>query len=448
VGGSSAFQASAQDETGVVRFRFRLLPWQQKVRELRERRSLIVVNAGVYTGKTVFGGALLLEDMLGRPGATFWWVAGLKFQLDAWWETFQPNARMVGATTKSSPYLYARLPNGAKVYGVSAENVEVISAHHPVAIYGDEVAKWREQAWHLVRVRLLRQDTGKGLFMSSPRPNFWRELVRYGRRGKDDRWGLVTSTTIEAGLIPPSEIESLRRDLPEELFQQEIMARIMDGAGTVFRKVREAAIGAPETSAQPGKTYVIGYDPAKLRDFAVAVVRCENRIVLVERWQEAAYLAQVERVTELAERYNGAVVYIDAGGPGQPVYEQLRERSVTVQDVTFTNQGKEDMVNKLCLKFEKGDLVIPSAEYGEPYNTLVDELTAFERRRTSGGLHYTYSAPDGMHDDCVSALLLACGREENRLPVYFLTPESYEIKFGKPYPGRDGGNWQTILRTR
>ena len=320
----TSIQDKTQPQDQKVKIKFQLLPWQEKARKLRAKRSLVVINAGVHTGKTVWGACELLDDMLHNPGQTFWWVAGLKFQLDAMWETFATHARSMGARIRTHPYLFAQLPNGARVYGVSAENVEIISAHHPIAIYGDEVAKWREKAWSLVRIRLLNQGVGRGLFLSTPRPNFWREIVRWSRQGRDKRWGLVECSTYEAGLVPVKEIEALRRDLPEELFQQEIMARILEGTGMVFRKIREAATGTPE-EPQSGCTYVIGYDPAKLRDFAVAVVRCDNRIVRVERWEEMDYLVQADRIASLAKHYNDAMVYVDAGGPGQPIYELLQE---------------------------------------------------------------------------------------------------------------------------
>ena len=366
---------------------------------------MVVINTGVYTGKTVWGACELLDDMIHHPGKTFWWVAGLKFQLDAMWDTFAPHARMLGGRVKSHPYLHAQLPNGARVYGVSAENVEVIAAHHPVAIYGDEVAKWREKAWNLVRVRLLNQECGRGLFLSTPRPNFWRDLTRWGRENRDGRWSLMELSTLQAGLVPASEIEALRRDLPEELYQQEIMARIIEGSGMVFRKVREAATGRPE-APKPGKRYTIGYDPAKLRDFAVGVVLCEGRVVRVVRWHEMDYVLQVERMVALSEEYNEAMVLIDLGGPGQVIYEQLRRAGVYTKGINFTVQSKEEMVNNLCLQLEQGKLALPAPSYGLEYAVLIDELTAYERIRTSSGLHYSYAAPEGMYDDCVSALMM------------------------------------------
>jgi hypothetical protein len=148
------------------------------------------------------------------------------------------------------------------------------------------------------------------------------------------------------------------------------------------------------------------YDPAKLRDFAVATVRIDDQVVWMERWKEMAYTIQTQKVAALARRYNNALVYIDEGGPGQPLKELLQEEHLNVTGVTFTNELKETMINSLSAKLEKAEIKIPAARFGPPYSDLIDELTAFERRRTGSGLHYSYAVPDGGYDDCVSALLL------------------------------------------
>jgi len=386
--------------------KFRLLPWQVRAREMRKVRELVVVNTGIHTGKTVWGATELLDDMLQHPGETYWWVAGLKFHLDAWWDVFGLLARRVGGVVRSHPYYFVRLPNGARVYGVSAENVDAIASHHPAAIYGDEVAKWRQEAWHLIRARLLRKGGSRGLFLSSPRPNFWRDLVRWGREERDGRWCLIECTTYEAGLLTAEEIEAFRRDVPEEFFQQEILARIMDGAGMVFRRVRDAAAGKVE-GPLPNERYVIGYDPAKVRDFAVAVVRNRKKIVCIERFQETSYTTQASLIAALSRRYNRASVIADATGPGQAVIELLEKEKLMVTAVTFDNQNKQEMVDKLAIRFEQGKIILPSAACGPAYAACVDELTAYERTMTGSGLRYSYSAPSGCHDDCCSALMLA-----------------------------------------
>ena len=58
------------------------------------------------------------------------------------------------------------------------------------------------------------------------------------------------------------------------------------------------------------------------------------------------------------------------------------------------------LIDGLALAFERGAIRIPN----DP--VLVAELEAYEMKRTPGGM-LTYSAPSGMHDDCVMSLALA-----------------------------------------
>ena len=119
----------------------------------------------------------------------------------------------------------------------------------------------------------------------------------------------------------------------------------------------------------------------------------------------------------LARRFNNAGIVIDAGGPGEAAAELLeRHHHQPVTRVTFTNQLKEQYVNATVLRFEQGRIRLVDPKHGGPYRALIDELTAFERRRTDAGLNYSYSAPEGEHDDCVTALMLAFGGDEPHAP--------------------------------
>ena len=72
----------------------------------------------------------------------------------------------------------------------------------------------------------------------------------------------------------------------------------------------------------------------------------------------------------------------------------------SVIGVQFTNASKGNMVEALGLAFERGDIRIL------PDPVLVGELQAYEMERLPSGMT-RYSAPDGMHDDCVMSLALA-----------------------------------------
>jgi len=71
-----------------------------------------------------------------------------------------------------------------------------------------------------------------------------------------------------------------------------------------------------------------------------------------------------------------------------------------VSGISFTNAIKTNLVEGLALAFEQGQIEI----LNDP--VLIGELQAYESERLPSGLT-RYSAPDGIHDDCVSALMLA-----------------------------------------
>ena len=75
-------------------------------------------------------------------------------------------------------------------------------------------------------------------------------------------------------------------------------------------------------------------------------------------------------------------------------------KSPIVSGISFTNAIKTNLVEGLAMAFEQGQIQI----LDDPI--LVGELQAYESERLPSGLT-RYSAPEGFHDDCVSALMLA-----------------------------------------
>jgi hypothetical protein len=74
--------------------------------------------------------------------------------------------------------------------------------------------------------------------------------------------------------------------------------------------------------------------------------------------------------------------------------------AISVVGYQFTNASKAVAIEALALAFERGEIAIPD----DP--VLIAELLEFTGEQRAGGL-LRYSAPEGLHDDCVIALALA-----------------------------------------
>jgi hypothetical protein len=100
-------------------------------------------------------------------------------------------------------------------------------------------------------------------------------------------------------------------------------------------------------------------------------------------------------------------VIIDATGVGKPIYQDLGQSGIFVEDFVFTGKSKEELIGNLIVFAKEKYITIPNIEY------LIDELKAFEYQyinETTGERlrNPKYSAPKGQHDDCVMSLALAC----------------------------------------
>ena len=250
--------------------------------------------------------------------------------------------------------------------------------------------------WNNVIRSTLIDYEGDGYFAGTPkgRNGFWQMFMQ----GDWQHWQMPSYANPH---IPKSELDSLKTTLTERAFQQEIMAQFLEDGGGVFRNVMKAAV-LKEQEPIVGHTYLIGVDWARTNDATVfCVVDANTREqVKVDRMTNTDYATQRMRLKALAKRYNNASVMAEYNSMGGPQVEELQNQGMSVQAFTTTNASKAQIVQGLELAFEQGAIKILADE------TQTNELMAYESERLPSGL-VRYSAPDGMHDDCVIALALA-----------------------------------------
>jgi phage FluMu gp28-like protein len=189
-------------------------------------------------------------------------------------------------------------------------------------------------------------------------------------------------------------------------YRQEILAEFVDMVGAVFRNVDECATATVEPP-QEGRRYVAGVDLAISGDHTVVSVLdvtdpAAPRQVALERWTGIPWQLQLDRIAQIAEAYRLDMLEVDRTGLGDMPFDELASRlpGRQVWGVAFNSANKQGMVQGLALALERGTLALL------PDPVQVGELKAYEADRLPSG-KFTYSAPSGQHDDCVSALMLA-----------------------------------------
>ena len=285
------------------------------------------------------------------------------------------------------------------------------SADNPVSLLGegldfvivDEAARLKPAIWEGHLSQRLIDRKGWALLISTPRGKGWfYEMFRRGQGDDTDHasWNLPSWSNPH---LDRELIEAERDRLPERVFAQEYEGRFIEGAGQVFRGVRECATGSWHDPVK-GATYFAGLDLAKVEDYTVLCIVNGNReVVHLDRFHRIDWSQQVNRIKAATERYRDTLVLTDSTGAGEPILESLLAADVCAEPYAFTTRSKAALVDNLALMLERRELVLPRPELCP---VLVDELESFEYSVTDSGNVKT-GAPYGVHDDCVVALALA-----------------------------------------
>ena len=369
-----------------------------------------VVACGRRWGKTLCATNELARFALEHPHSECAWVAPWFRQSKVVYRLMRSALHQV-ITRKSDAELRLEFINGSVIQFFSAENPDAMRGNgfHFVVIdeAGDALAD--ENVWFDAIRPTLSDKNGHALIIGTPKGrNLFFRMFAWGEDPEYDDWESFTAPTSSNPYIPASEIASAQKELPEDSFEQEYLARFLEFGAGVSKGLDACIHGEldPNYERDPKHTYCLGWDPAKFQDYSVlTLIDCHTRrVVGFWRDNQTDYTVQVKLVVSIAIRF-GAHVLMDVTGVGAPVYEQLEAKArelggFTCEEFLFTNATKKALVEGLQVGIQNQDIEIPNIP------VLINELRIFEYVLTKTGL-LSYSAPAGAHDDCTISLALA-----------------------------------------
>lgn len=269
----------------------------------------------------------------------------------------------------------------------------------------DEASRVTRKSWEQGLRPALSDKQGRCIFISTPLGRNWfYELYLKGQVSNAEikSWKHPTSSN---PYFPKEEWSTIYNSTPEIILKQEYLADFLEDSASVFKNIESCYRGNMEGWKQ-GEHYTIGVDLGKSNDFTVITVINDKTcsVVYIDRFNQIDWSLQKKKIQAVANAYPNSLVYIDSTGLGDPIEEDLRQGGVSTRDYKFTNESKQELVEQLIVAIEQGLLGIPNVE---KTRFLIDELKAFTYERLpSGRLRYT--APEGLHDDGVISLGLAC----------------------------------------
>ena len=374
-----------------------LAPYQ--LAALFHRKRYGIIEASTKAGKTVGCMVWLTEQaMQGRAGWNYWWVAPIYPQAKIAFRRLKRSLpREVYHANETE--LTLTLLNGAVIWFKGADKPDALYGEDVYAAVIDEASRCKEDAWHAVRSTLTAtQGPIRIIGNIKGRKNWAYLMARKAEAGEPDMaYAKITAhDAVDAGILHADEVEDARRHLPESVFRELYLAEPSDDGGNPF------GIGAIQRCVGPLSVMspvCYGLDLAKSVDWTVLIgLDVNHHVCRFDRWQ-GPWEATIARVLSQVGR---VPVLVDSTGAGDPVLEALqrqgRSQHARFTGYHFSSASKQKLMEGLAVGIQQGKTRFPKGP-------IQAELEAFEYEYTRTGVWY--SAPEGLHDDCVCALALA-----------------------------------------
>ena len=378
------------------------LPHPGQLEILRNPARFKVLACGRRWGKSELG----LIDILTAAHLEHkrcWWVAPSYLMASQIWRNLVSIVKHLKDVVINTSERRIDLPRGGLIAIRSAHNPDKLRGDGLDFVVLDEAARMPAHIWHDVIRPMLATTRGAARFLSTPKGRnwFW-ERHRDGADPLQEEWAAFDFTTAQSGLVHPNELESIRLNTAEHIWETEYEAKFSDDRGQVFRRISAAAAPQPYDQPQPGHTYVAGIDWGRSQDYtAIAVIDAANgKMVALDRFNQVGWDLQRQRLMRIVEKWRPQVIWAEANSIGEPNIDALIRQGLPLRRFYTSAKSKAPLIEALALAIEQNDITL----LDDP--VLLGELADYSLERLPSGA-WRYGAPQGGHDDTVIAAALA-----------------------------------------
>lgn len=369
-----------------------LYNYQKKI--LNSEARFTVTEASTKVGKTASHIIWLFEQALSlKANQAVWWVAPVYAQAEIAFNRMRAQVNDRDFFKANETKLKLTLPGGSIIQFKSAEKPDNLYGDDVYAAVFDEFTRAREESWFALR-STLTSTQGKCKFIGNVKgkKNWGYRIAQRAKQNEPnfEHFKITAYDAAAEGLLPMEEIEQAKRDLPESVFRELYLAEPSEDGSNPFGISYIHQCTYP-ISSSPAVCY--GVDLAKSSDYTAIIGLDKNGSVChFERFQKD-WRSTTQEILALPN----AQIAIDSTGVGDPIAEDIA-RVRDVELFKFTSISKQQIMEGLALAIQQRKITFPEG-------MITSELEQFEFEYTRTGVRY--SAPAGLHDDCVCALALA-----------------------------------------
>jgi len=328
--------------------------WAKVLHPALESHRFSVLVCHRRFGKTVgsVNHLIKMAVMCKRDAPNFAYVAPYRNQakLIAWQYVKHYTSVIPGMKINESE-LFVEFP--AQKAGWQGARIYIIGADHPDALRGiyldgvvlDEYANIKRELWDEVLRPALADREGWAVIIGTPAgQNQFYEM--YQRAQREPTWYSCMYRVDESGVLPPEEVEDMKRDMTDMAIRQELFCDFSASAADIVIPIDLVTESAPRNLTEEdvrGQPMVLGVDVARFGDDSTVITaRRGLHCIRQHTFRGLDSMAVAERVIDAMRQYEPDAVFIDVGNMGAGVVDRLHQLGYAVTEVNFAGGSLDD----------------------------------------------------------------------------------------------------------
>ena len=205
---------------------------QSKVWHGKARFKVLVT--GRRFGKSFLSLAWLIRNAAKGPGLHYYIAPSYVMAKSIAWRELK---RLAAGhfVSKNESELSVEFRNGGIIQLRGAENRDSLRGVSLSSAVLDEFAYMDQEVWTEVVRPATSDRLAPVMFITSPAGWNWaKSLYDYAIDPENDNWQAWTYTTLDGGIVPESEVEAAKNELPEKTYRQEFLASFESLANRVY----------------------------------------------------------------------------------------------------------------------------------------------------------------------------------------------------------------------
>ena len=308
-----------------IPYQFQPRSYQMKLLQMPQRFKIAVMHRRAGKSKTALNQQI--SRALSTKGIYYYFLPTYKQAKSVCWDYLVSEhipKEVILKKNDSELAIYYR--NGSIQRFAGCEDIDKHRGINPIDVVFDEYSEMSEEMWTAIIQPILRENKGTATFIFTPKgKNHSWKLIQMAKDNPSE-WGITIQTVQDTGVFTNEELEEIRRNTPQALYEQEYMCSFVEGAGQFFKRIKSCLYDMNKQLPEWGD-FQLGVDLAKYQDWTVLTPFNLNNFIVYpqERFNQVDWNLQKAKIEACARRFGNALIIPDSTGVGDPIVSDLKE---------------------------------------------------------------------------------------------------------------------------